>query len=241
MKRVVWTTVTLALLNLQAVAQDYGQEYIGTPTPSGSEPLFKYDDLEVWKHGWLQINPYEHGYHSYRPYNYKHVFSQAAQSAAWGMPSTMPYSQSYYLRHGSLTGINGDPLPTDSQMLPLPGHAPTPSYNAPQYGAPMYPVPSYGMPTSMLRQQPFSTPQQPQQYNNIPGLTQLPGHQFPTQQQAQVTGDQSRYQTISPTNFQQFHQHPPAGPEFERQQLQKAQMQQMLYHGQQSLQGPSFR
>ena len=79
--------------------------------------LYAYDDLDVWKHGWMQVMPYYGGQHSFRPYNYKQVFSQSAQAAAWGMPRSMPYSQQFYHRYenlggneiGSLSTINPSP------------------------------------------------------------------------------------------------------------------------------------
>lgn len=101
MRRSVWTVVVFALIASQGLAQEFP---IGGPVPSASEPLFPYDDQEVWKHGWIQIMPYYGGYHSYRPYNYKNVFSQSAQSASWGMSPTAPYSQQFYHRYETVTG-----------------------------------------------------------------------------------------------------------------------------------------
>jgi hypothetical protein len=186
--------------------------------------MYPYDDQEVWKHGWLQINPYEHGYHSYRPYNYKHVFAHAAQSSVWGMPSTMPYSQSYYLRYGPLTGTNGQPIPT--------GIGPAPGFGAPNPGST---IPGYGMPTSMdstspLRQQPFNLSSVPQAFQQTPGLTQPLDQSFSAPPQ-QASGYQQQPQIISPTGFQQLHNSAASGPEFQRQLMQKARMQQMLQQG----------
>ena len=236
MRNVIWMTVVLGLFATPSLAQDYGYgnygfhggmpyDSIGTPIPSATEPLYQYDDQEVWKHGWLQINPYEHGYHSYRPYNYKQVFAQAAQSSVWGMPSTMPYSQSYYLRYGPLTGINGQPIPA--------GIGPTPGYRAPGPGGP---VPGYGMPTSMystspLRQQPFSTVQSVPPFAHTSGLTPSANQQLTAPAQPVSGYQQQQLQVISPTTFQQFHNSAASGPEFQRHMLQKAQMQQMLQQG----------
>ena len=101
MRRNVWTVVVFALIASKGLAQDFT---IGDPVPSASEPLFPYDDQEVWKHGWIKVIPYYGGYHSYRPYNYKNVFSQSAQSASWGMSPTAPYSQQFYHRYETITG-----------------------------------------------------------------------------------------------------------------------------------------
>lgn len=240
MRKVVWTTVTLALLNSRLLAQEpvepypasspeevYGADPLGVPSPPTSEPLYPYDDLEVWKHGWLQINPYEHGYHSYRPYNYRHVLSQSAQSARWGMSPVMPYSQTYYLPHGPLTDIRGEPISVGNG-LPVSRQAAPPTMR-PAEG---------GISSSPLRTQPFDLKRSPGQFNRLPGLTTLPGHQFaPQKTQSPDPADAG----ISPINFQQLHQDPASGAEFERRQAQKSRMQQLLEQARPVLQGPRFR
>ncbi|MBX3437928.1 MAG: hypothetical protein KF861_10590, partial [Planctomycetaceae bacterium] len=99
MKRSVLAVLAIGIFSGRVLAQEF---VVGGPTPGGEEPLYSYDDREVWKHGWIQVIPFYGGYHSYRPYNYKQVFAQAAQSEAWGMPRTMPYSQQYYHRYQHL-------------------------------------------------------------------------------------------------------------------------------------------
>lgn len=96
MKCAVMTVVTLGVLQSWALAQEF---IITGQTFGVAEPLYQYDDREPWKHGWIQVMPYYGGYHSFRPYNYKHVLSQSAQAAAWGLPHTMPYSQQFYHRY----------------------------------------------------------------------------------------------------------------------------------------------
>jgi len=92
MVRFAWTALILALFSGSLHAQDY----IGGGSFGSSEPLFTYDDPEPWKHGYLQIMPYYGGYHSGRPYNYHHVFSQTQTSVGWGMPHGTPYSQQWW-------------------------------------------------------------------------------------------------------------------------------------------------
>lgn len=81
-------------------------EYVGGASIGSTEPLYPYDDQEKWKHGWIQEMPYYHGYHSFRPYNYHHVFGQSQTAAAAGMPSTMPYSQQWWHRYAQQANLN---------------------------------------------------------------------------------------------------------------------------------------
>lgn len=82
MPRVILTLVLLTMAGSHAMAQE---EFVGPASVGSSEPLFSYDDLERWKHGYLQIMPYYGGYHSFRPYNYKQVISQSQTAAGWGL------------------------------------------------------------------------------------------------------------------------------------------------------------
>ena len=57
-------------------------------------------------HGYFQeIGPYP-GHHFYRPYNYKHVFSQVDLANRWGLPQGMPYSQQWWHRYHSRAALN---------------------------------------------------------------------------------------------------------------------------------------
>lgn len=169
MKQAVWTVVATALICSSLAAQDFS---IGGPTAAANEPLFQYDDQEVWKHGWLQIMPYYGGYHSYRPYNYKHVFAQSAQSAAWGMSPTMPYSQQFWHRYEHTSG--------PGQAMSFQGMAPAGPVSQAWAAAGQY--------------------------------------------AASTRGDAQ----VAPTSFEQLHMSPAAGPELQRQSLQKMQMQHYL-------------
>jgi hypothetical protein len=123
------SVIMLAFLAAQSDAQEF---LLSGPTYGGSEPLYSYDDQEVWKHGWLQIMPYYGGHQTFRPYNYKQVISQSAQAAAWGMPPTMPYSQQYYHRYENLPGSE---IPALSDIQPAP-YGPHPSaFHQPQWDA----------------------------------------------------------------------------------------------------------
>ncbi|MCA9077012.1 MAG: hypothetical protein KDA93_18440 [Planctomycetaceae bacterium] len=144
MSRCVWTIIAVSVMAGNGLAQDFS---IGGPVQSASEPLYQYDDLEVWKHGWIQIMPYYGGYHSYRPYNYKNVFSQSAQSAAWGMSPTAPYSQQFYHRYESITGA-GVPMSAiqNGEYGPHPSVGYQPQWGQLQQTQPVVSVPStYGL------------------------------------------------------------------------------------------------
>lgn len=123
------SVMALGILAAQGDAQEF---LIGGPTYGGSEPLYSYDDPEVWKHGWLQIIPSYGGHHTFRPYNYKQVISQSAQAAGWGLPPTMPYSQQYYHRYENLPE---SAIPALSDIQPAP-YGPHPSaLHQPQWRA----------------------------------------------------------------------------------------------------------
>lgn len=84
-----------------------GQDFVGPASVGNQEPLFLYDDLERWKHGWVRAMPYYAGYHSFRPYNYHHVFSQSQTAAGWGMSPVLPYSQQFWHRYENQADLSG--------------------------------------------------------------------------------------------------------------------------------------
>lgn len=66
---------------------------------SNGDTLLPFDTQEAWMHGYFQeIGAYP-GYSYFRPYNYKHVFSQTDLSYRWGQPHGMPYSQQWWHRY----------------------------------------------------------------------------------------------------------------------------------------------
>lgn len=66
---------------------------------SNGDTLLPFDTQEAWMHGYFQeIGAYP-GYTHFKPYNYKHVFSQADLSYRWGQPQGMPYSQQWWHRY----------------------------------------------------------------------------------------------------------------------------------------------
>jgi len=143
----------------------YGSPYEGPASVGANEPLFRYDDQERWKHGYIRTMPYYEGYGAFRPYNYHHVFSQAQTSAGWGMPATMPYSQQFWHRYENMVDLSrGD-------------HTPVAPYVPPPKPFEHYPKPlSPGAflsppPVSPMRTQPGTNLSMPQQ---SPSTTALP-------------------------------------------------------------------
>ncbi len=73
---------------------------------SNRDTLLPWDTQEAWMHGHFQeISPYS-GYHFYRPYNYKHVFSQADLAYRLRQPQGMPYSQQWWHRYHPRASLN---------------------------------------------------------------------------------------------------------------------------------------
>lgn len=84
----------------------YGDTYLGPASVGSNEPLFRYDDQERWKHGYIQSMPYYGGYHAFLPYNYHNVFGQSQTAAGWGMSPVLPYSQQFWHRYENMTDLS---------------------------------------------------------------------------------------------------------------------------------------
>lgn len=106
MSKALWAAVFTAAMAGTSLAQDYvGPQSVG----SSQEQLYPYDDQEKWKHGYLKEMPYYHGYHSFKPYNYHHVFSQSQTSSGWGMNPNTPYSQQFWHKYENMASP-GSPM-----------------------------------------------------------------------------------------------------------------------------------
>ena len=57
-----------------------------------------FDYQAPWLHGYTQEIPAYSGFHSFRPYNYKHVLNQSQIVGGWGLSPASPYSQQYWHR-----------------------------------------------------------------------------------------------------------------------------------------------
>ncbi len=75
---------------------------IGVPETTGGihgEPMLRFGTQHPWMHGYIQEIPPYSGYAAFRPYNYKHVLSQAQVAGGWGMSPKMPYAQQYWHKY----------------------------------------------------------------------------------------------------------------------------------------------
>ncbi|MFM9961762.1 MAG: hypothetical protein ACKV2Q_11110 [Planctomycetaceae bacterium] len=79
---------------------------------SNGDTLLPYDTQEAWMHGYFQEFGAYAGTQYFRPYNYKHVFSQADLSYRWGQAHGMPYSQQWWHRYQARAALH----PAAAQM-----------------------------------------------------------------------------------------------------------------------------
>jgi hypothetical protein len=85
------------------------------------EPRFPFDCPAPWLHGYIQETPAYPGFHSFHPYNYKHVLVQSQIVGGWGLSHTSPYSQQYWHRaHPAEASAN---LPQTAPTAVVPGGA----------------------------------------------------------------------------------------------------------------------
>ncbi len=116
-----------------------GIEYSNTVAGGDGVQLYPYDQQDPWLHGYYQRYPAYGGFASFRPYNYRHVYSQTQIASGWGSAHGMPYSQQFWNKYrGSYLDQN-----LHSQTQPQPGlqstdNDPQPLISRP--GMPIYPV-----------------------------------------------------------------------------------------------------
>jgi hypothetical protein len=123
MRKELFVAALAAFSAGRAFGQDYdpqggyvGQDFSGPGSVGSQEQLFPYDDQEPWKHGYRQVMPYYGGWHSFRPYNYHHVFGQTRTAQQWGMQQ--PYSQQFWHRYQAIPGENVVPFPQPNAGAP---------------------------------------------------------------------------------------------------------------------------
>ena len=109
MTKAMWA----ALMTAAMASTGWAQDFVGSSSVGSSEQLYPYDDQEKWKHGYLKEMPYYHGYHSFRPYNYHHVFSQSQTAAGWGMNPTSAQSQQFWHKYEQMASP-GSPMYSQS-------------------------------------------------------------------------------------------------------------------------------
>ncbi len=114
MTKAMWAALMTAAMAGTGLAQDF----VGPESVGSSEQLYPYDDQDKWKHGYLKEMPYYHGFHSFRPYNYHHVYSQSQTAGGWGMNPQSPYSQQFWHKYQTMASP-GSPMlsQADRQLI----------------------------------------------------------------------------------------------------------------------------
>ena len=142
----------------------FAQEpYTGPASFGAQETLYRYDDQDPWKHGWKKQMPYYEGFHSFRPYNYHHVFGQTQTAAAYGQ--SMPYSQQWWHRYYSVSAqynhLQGQPPMAMPQYNGSPPGAPAPGMAPPVVSDPQGMPPQGSYPQQGFPQGVYMTPPAP--------------------------------------------------------------------------------
>ena len=88
-----------ATASAQAQVGMPGIEYSNTIAGGDGVQLYPYDQQDPWLHGYYQRYPAYGGFGSFRPYNYRHVFSQTQIASGWGSAHGMPYSQQFWNKY----------------------------------------------------------------------------------------------------------------------------------------------
>lgn len=167
----------VAVVALGGVAKASAQDFAADSTLRG-EQLFPYDDQEPWKHGWIQVMPFYGGYHSFRPYNYKHVYAQSAQAAQWGVPAQAPYSQQFWHQYENRVDLSLSEAAPAQEMIAPAGYNRVPMTEpavVPPVGqqfapaAPAYVPQQYAVPQQQYAPQQYGYPQSPQYNGQIWG------------------------------------------------------------------------
>lgn len=125
----------LSALSAQAQIGSPGIEYSNTIAGGDGVQMYPYDQQDPWLHGHFQRYPAYGGFSSFRPYNYRHVFSQTQIATGWGAAHGMPYSQQFWNKYRG-GYLNGN---LHSQSVPSQGY---PMMPAAQGTYPIYPASS---------------------------------------------------------------------------------------------------
>jgi hypothetical protein len=104
MRRLVFLAATALLMTSATAYAQVGMpgiEYSTSIAAGDGGQLYPYDQQDPWLHGQFQRVPAYGGFASFRPYNYRHVFSQTQIAGGWGASHGMPYSQQFWNRYRS--------------------------------------------------------------------------------------------------------------------------------------------
>jgi len=125
-----------------------GIQYSGAIAAGDGGQLYPYDRQDPWLHGHFQRVPAYGGFASFRPYNYRHVYSQTQLANAWGMSHGMPYSQQFWNKYRSsyLNGnLHSQPAAASSESMYYQSRAGVPATSA------SYPVQLPAAPTGQYQ------------------------------------------------------------------------------------------
>jgi hypothetical protein len=134
--------VTLySAVSAQAQVGMPGIEYSNTVAGGDGVQLYPYDQQDPWLHGYYQRYPAYGGFSSFRPYNYRHVFSQTQIASGWGSAHGMPYSHQFWNKYrGSYLDQNLHSQASPMPYSQFPEAQPQPLMN--RAGSPVYPASS---------------------------------------------------------------------------------------------------
>ncbi len=82
----------------QANVMPAPQANVVETTVAPADARYCFDWQAPWLHGYTQAIPAYSGFHSFRPYNYKHILNQSQIVGSWGLSPASPYSQQYWHR-----------------------------------------------------------------------------------------------------------------------------------------------
>jgi len=120
MRRSLVLALAVTLFSVTAAQAQVGMpgiEYANTVAAGDGVQLYPYDQQDPWLHGYFQRYPAYGGFASFRPYNYRHVFSQTQIATGWGSTHGMPYSQQFWNKYrGSYLDQN---LHSETESQPL--------------------------------------------------------------------------------------------------------------------------
>lgn len=169
----------LAASTAQAQIGMPGVEYSTSIAAGEGGQLYPYDQQDPWIHGHFQRVPAYGGFASFRPYNYRHVFSQTQIASGWGSAHGMPYSQQFWNKYrGSYLQGNLHSSVAPSQRVSDPNLNSGTNYNVIQFGTsqPIYQTSFSAVSPGSYHQLPSTSPQP----NYGPGQIEArPVHVFP--------------------------------------------------------------
>lgn len=142
MRRSLVLAIAVTLCSVAAAQAQVGMpgiEYANTVAGGDGVQLYPYDQQDPWLHGYYQRYPAYGGFASFRPYNYRHVFSQTQIASGWGSAHGMPYSQQFWNKYRS--SYLDENLHSQADSIPFSSSVPAePQPLIHRRGMPVYPT-----------------------------------------------------------------------------------------------------